>query len=68
MYICTYRLQSADACRVYETTGYENEDKLRQRRMTSRNQQHHVTASESRRWRDVINRDFPRNVTDRRRR
>ena len=42
-------------------------NKLRQRCMTSCNQQRHVTAAESRRWRDVINRDFPRNVADRRR-
>ena len=32
------------------------------------NQQCHVTAAESRRWRDVINRDFPRDVADQRHR
>jgi len=40
-------------------------NELRQLRMTSRNQQRHVTAAESPRWRDVINRDFPRNAADR---
>jgi len=33
--------------------------------MTSGNQQRHVTAAESPRWHDVINRDFPGNVADR---
>jgi len=32
------------------------------RRRRHDNQQRHVTAAESRRWRDVINRHFPRNV------